>query len=442
MRDLFQSPIRRFCSGLIVAGVLAATGHADSASLALNDAVAMALRENRSLRAAHALLAEAEAGLKMAGRWSNPELSVSAANDALFNNAGERAFSIGLEQTFPVTARLSLARDAGRVDVARAHREIRNAERLLIEQVQKTYMAVLASRERVSVWGEAEQNATQALALAEQRAGSGQAPASEVALARADYLHTQREHLTAESEAESHLLALASLLGRETLTGSTLTESLPEIIEQFEPLGDDQYRVMHRPDADTLALDAERAGLDVALARAESWDGVRVGVYYIDERSNDEPAGLGDDQYLGVTLAVPLPLWSRSGPAVAEREARREGAEARREAFAFELTNELASRRQLLERLRQQAALHSEAELNQMTESEKALARGFAEGRVDVRDLTLMRNYLVEFKLARVQSLAALANALAEWQAATGAHPAVRRPYETDATMPYEEILR
>jgi cobalt-zinc-cadmium efflux system outer membrane protein len=433
--------IRRSGFGLVVAAALAATGHADSVSLTLDDAVDIALRENRSLRAAYALLKEAEAGLHMAGRWSNPDFSLSVANDTLFNDAGERAFSIGLEQTFPVTARLSLARDAGRLDVARALRKIRNVERLLIEQVQKAYISLLSARERALIWGEAAHNAAQALALAEQRAGVGQAPSSEAALARADYLRAQREYLAAESDADGHLLALASLLGHDVLAAVTLAESSMEIVEQLDAITDIHFSAVHRPDADMLEIDEKRAGVDVALARAESWEGVRIGVAYMDERSTDQPGGLGDDQYLGITLTTPLPLWSRSGPVVAEREARRGVIEARREAVALELTNEMASRRQLLARLRQQVALYGEAELDEMTKSEQSMAQWFAEGRIDVRDLTLMREYLVDFKLARVKMIAELAEALVEWQAATGTHPAVRRPYENDVTMPDQETL-
>jgi len=123
-------------------------GHAAAADLSLQGAVNTALMNNRDLAAARHVVGQAHGRLRQAGLLPNPEIEFNGYSDFVSDSEGEGEFVIGLHQWFPLTARLGLARQVARVDVAMALREVRNRERLLIAEVQKLYVRAQAARRR------------------------------------------------------------------------------------------------------------------------------------------------------------------------------------------------------------------------------------------------------------------------------------------------------
>ncbi len=393
--------------------------------LSFEGAVQNALLNNRELRAARYAVEQARGRLVQSGRWANPEIQASGMSDFAFGNKGEAAFSVRIYQIFPVTSRLALSRQIGRLDVERAQREIRNHERLLIERVQTQYIRSVAAQDRAEKWKEISQQQWEMEAAATRRIEAGQGSPSELALAASAIATAWNNQSETEIAAASDLIELKTLLGYPAEHPLRLTDTVSGIIDKLRALTGDRPKVLYRPDADLLLLEADRAELEIRLARAEAWEGIRIGVEYTNDRGVDAPEGLGTDQFLGVSISVPLPFWNSNQGTVAEKQALRNEMQGRLNALRLELGNDLAKAIQQVDRLQQRASEVQSRGVDVTRKAVEELSKGFAEGRVDLRDLLTVRSQLAELELAGNSSRADLALAYARLLSTTGTHPAV-----------------
>jgi len=74
--------------------------------LTIEQAVDIALRENRDLKAARIQVEEATGRLKQAGLFPNPSLESNFSFDYVFSNEGERNFLAGIFQPLPLSGRI------------------------------------------------------------------------------------------------------------------------------------------------------------------------------------------------------------------------------------------------------------------------------------------------------------------------------------------------
>jgi len=396
------------------------------ASLNLEGAVQSALMNNRDLRAARYAVDQARGRLVQAGRWVNPEIEASGMSDLVFGNQGEAAFTVGLYQTFPLTSRLGLARQLGRLDVERALREIRNHERLLIERVQVQYIRVVAGQAKLALWKRIEEQQAEIEEAIKKRLAAGQGSSAEGALSASTRSGAWNQFSEAETAAALDLIELKTLLGFPAEHSLRLTESLPEVIKRLRGWTGGRPKVLHRPDADLLLLEAERADLEIRLAGAEAWEGVRIGVEYTNERSVDAPEGLGTDQFLGINVSIPLPLWNSNQGTVLEKEALRGEMQARLDALRLDISNNLAAGLRQAELLKRRSAEVQSRGVESLQGYEREMRQGFDEGRVDLRDWLAVQSQLSELEVARETATAELALAYARLLAITGGHPAMK----------------
>jgi len=422
---------------LLLACLILSTGSTASADgpsaggavVTMEDAVRLALHHHPGLIAARFEIERARARLLAAGRWPNPELQFEGLSDFALTGNGEGAFSVGFYQEFPLTARLTLERIIGQLDVARALREIRNAERLLIAEVQRQCIAVAAARQRAETWRAIEGRLTELLEAAQRRIAAGQGGLAEKSLSLASLKQAWNARTAAETEARIALLDLRRLLGLRPDHPLALSDSLPEMLSSLRSLAGARPDAMRRPDAELLLLDAERARTGLDLARAEIWEGIRFGIQYTHDRGVDAPNGLGTDEFLGITISLPLPVWDRKEGAIAEQSVLRDQTAARIESLQIEMATALATELQKIDLLEARATIFLREAITPLEEAESELRAAFDQGRVEMRDLLELRARTAELHLERTSIDAALASAYAELIAITGAHPAVSRPY-------------
>lgn len=401
--------------------------------LPFDAAVQTALLNNRELRAARYALDKAKGGLMQAGQWSNPELEATGMSDFLFSNKGEAAFSVGLFQNFPLTSRLGLSRKIGRLDIERARLEIRNHERLLKERVQLQYIRVVEGETRIRHWKTIEKQQSSLVEAVKQRIAAGQASATELAMLTAAQSTAWNALGEAEIEMAIALADLKSLLGLPVQHALKLTDSLEKITTQLRSRIGDRPTVLHRPDAELLLLNTERADLEIRLAKAEAWEGIRIGVEYINDHNMDEPEGLGTDHFLGIKVSLPLPLWNNKGQVV-EKQALREEMQARVDAIQLEMANSLAATLQQIAIFNRRMAELEKHVLDPLRKVEQELKQGFEEGRLNLSDWMNVKLQLAEVELAQANALARLAEAYVRLQAVVGekiddeTHPTEKMP--------------
>ena len=395
--------------------------------ISLESTVQTALSNNRELQAARFAVSKAKGRLAQAGKWPNPELELSGMSDVVFRNEGAGAFTVGLAQTFPLTARLSLTRESARVDVLRALREIRNRERLLIAEVRATSIEILESQARAKALEDLLAASQKTSSLAEERLAAGQGSLAEKSLSLVDQRRIANELDSARLTQNLALMKLKTLLGLGANDPLELSGSLESAIQILG--APSSPKSIHRPDVDLLALEEEKAGLEIALARAEAWEGIRLGIQYTYDQNTDEPEGLGTDQFLGLAVSIPLPVWDQKKGAIEERTANRDETSARLRAAKLEIENSLASALRRVALLRSRLSAFDTQTLAPVSQSADEMTTAFETGRVDMRDLFIVREKLGQLRLERIALQSQLALALADLESTTGSHPAIRREY-------------
>ena len=120
-------------------------------TLTIDQAVDLALKENRGLAAARIQVEEARGRLKQAGLYPNPNLDSSFGFDTIFANDGERNFSAGINQPIPISGRIGAQKEVANLNVNLTLSDIANLERLLVQSVRRAFIELLAIKEQLKL---------------------------------------------------------------------------------------------------------------------------------------------------------------------------------------------------------------------------------------------------------------------------------------------------
>ena len=419
---------------LAVVGLLAIASKGAAADLSLESAVQTALMANRDLVAARFAVHKAEGRLRQAGLLPNPEIEFNGFSDFVSSTDGEGEFVVGLHQELPLTSRLSISREISRVGVAEALREVRNYERLLISRVQALYVRAQAARLRAGAAGTAKFDAAKSAELAATRLSAGQGTLAESALARVEEQRWGTVATSAATEGETLLLDLKTALGMSAGESLVLSQSLESVLQTLQSRAN-QSLTFSRPDVELALLELDRAGAETRLARASAWEGIRVGVEYMQDRGVDAPGGIDTGYFLGVKVSLPLPVWDQKKGEIQTSQATEEQRAARVRALELEVANGLAAARRRVALLDTQWRRYGSDTQPVIDGAGREMTQGFEEGRVDARDLLLVRAQSASLGVEAARILEDLALALIELEAVGGTHPAVAAPYVEETPL-------
>jgi cobalt-zinc-cadmium efflux system outer membrane protein len=421
-------------NNLAVVGLLAIASKGAAADLSLESAVQTALMGNRDLVAARFAVHKAEGRLRQAGLLPNPEIEFNGFSDFVSSTDGEGEFVVGLHQELPLTSRLSISREISRVGVAEALREVRNYERLLISRVQVLYVRAQAARLRAGAAGTAKFDAAKSAELAATRLLAGQGTLAESALARVEEQRWGTVATSAATEGETLLLDLKTALGMSAGEPLILSQSLESVLQTLQSRAN-QSLTFSRPDVELALLELDRAGAETRLAKASAWEGIRVGVEYMQDRGVDAPGGIDTGYFLGVKVSLPLPVWDQKKGEIQASQATEEQRAARVRALELEVANGLAAARRRVALLDTQWRRYGSDTQPVIDGARREMTQGFEEGRVDARDLLLVRAQSASLGVEAARIIEDLALALIELEAVGGTHPAVAAPYVEETPL-------
>jgi cobalt-zinc-cadmium efflux system outer membrane protein len=396
--------------------------------LSMEGAVQAALMGNRDLAAARFAVKKAEGRLRQAGLLPNPEIEFNGFSDFITSGDGEGEFIIGLHQVLPLTARLPLAREVSRVGVAEALREVRNHERLLIARVQELYVRTQAARRRSVAAGEAREDAAASSGLAATRLTAGQGTLAESALARVDEQRWGTVATSAATEAETLLLDLKTAAGMPAGAPLALTQTLESAVDDLRARAG-LSRATYRPDVELALLGMDRGGAETRLAQASAWEGIRVGVEYMQDRGVDAPGGIDTGHFLGVKVSLPLPVWDRKTGEIDVARATEEERTARVRALELEVGNDISAASRRVSLLEDQWRRYGRDTQPVIDDASREMVQGFEQGRVEARDLLLVRAQSTTLQVEATRIIEDLALALIDLEAAGGTHPAMAAAY-------------
>ncbi len=406
---------------VILLAAMSAAAEPLATNLTPDAAVTLALEQNRDLAAARYAIQQAQGRLKQAGLWPNPEFELSRQSDRAFANEGEYGFSTGFKQRFPITGRLSKAKAVARVDVAQAVAEVRNQERLLAGDALSLSRELLVTQEKLKANEELQTTIRRLIEVSEKRLQVAEVSAADVNLAKLELQKLTLAQAALLNQLEIAATALNRLLGREPksplqVSGVASVEFDPNKIAEIS-----RQALALRPDRQLAALGIDRAGAEIKLAKAEKWEDWTVGFDYSRERSIfSEPTRLDDtDNFIGLSVSIPLPLWNRNQGRVAEARATQQRAEAELKALELRIATEAQTTENQMRRWLGILRQYREESIKLAEENIALLQKGYADGLVNITAVIQAQQQLTELRQNSLDALGEFIRAKTEWETAT-----------------------
>ncbi len=421
MKSASSKCSRAHALSVILAGMLLALVPGLSAETLLSEqtAVTTALAQNQDLLAAKQLIAEAKGRFTQAGLLPNPELEWSYGSDRTFNNEGEYFVTSGFSQEFPVTGRLIRARDVARVDVALAEAEVKNRERLLRAEVLELYRALQVSDLQSSYLEALHKRLSDVLVVSERRFKVAEVSETDLNLERLELerLDFQREQL--KREATILRINLNAIFAQPTESALRVSPWRTPQTSSLVLAGNVDAAIERRPDRALVALRIDRASKEQRLARAERWEDWTIGFEYSrDKGVFSDPIGNKTDDFLGVSLSVPLPLWNQNEGRIAEAAAAEGRARGELLAFDNKAKAEIEGARRKVTSLLPVLERFESVSVPLAEKSVHTVQKGYVEGLLSITDVLQSQRQLIELRSAQADSILEFARALTELETA------------------------
>ncbi len=394
-----------------------------------DEAVSVALTLNTDLQAARATLGESESLLIKANMLPNPEVGVGV----LPGFAGTPGFVVDAAVLFELlrpgerSARVGVALARG--DATRA--EILAAEYRLATDVRRQLFAVLVAGHVAALFDEETALRERAVEFVRRRRAIGEANDLEVSAAELEMAELKRDRRLAVVALQSARIELNRVMGLPPGYEVRLTDSgKPLTVMLFDDPSDAQLQ--ERLSAGRLDLRAMEAMYriaeeDLRLAVSKQYPKISIGPSYQHE-------GVSQN-YIGVGVAIELPIFDRNQGEIAEKDAARERVRAEYVALLHRLTAEAFAARAKARAARLEIHNQEDEVLPLLRRSEELYRGAFEARELNVLDWIAAQQRGLRTRRAYLESLVSYRQAMLDLDAATGL-AITKRPSRADARTP------
>lgn len=389
--------------------LLAATT-AGAVTLPLDRVPAYAVAHNPQLAAAHLRIDEARGRARQAGRFTNPELETAYRQNV---RTSENSFDVAFKQKFPVTGRLRLEKAVSAAQLAAAEAEVRDAARRLAAEVRTLAVQLLALHARHALTEQQLTNSRELADFMNQRVRLGETPATDAQQVDLESAQLTAELLRLDAEQSAVTASLRPLLGAPADLAITGSLAEPEPADWRGASGE-------RPDFTAAQQQAEAAQQQAALAKAQRWDDLEIGLLAGYDRAEDAPDGLRRDTTVGLRFSLPLPFWNRNEGRIAETAAAATRAGLEADALAARVAAETTGTRAELRALAKLAVQLDAVLLPKAAQIEKELRAAYATGLVALPGVLRARDQRLQLHRQQLDALRDYHLALTRHAAATG----------------------
>lgn len=386
--------------------------------LTLDMAVGTALENNGELSAARQEMGLREASKVRAGLWPNPEIEVEFS----YAGASENSVLAGVSQEFITGGKLRKGVAAVEKEIAAYSHELEDTERRLKEEVKQAYWEAVFAEKVLELADRTIELNQYLVRVAEERVREGDIPELELALAKVEFGRAEERKLAAQSALSEARTRLFTLMG--VPDEDAKLQDPPLAVPVCPPEEMKAAALENRPDIKALAMAAEKAEADIEVARAESWPNVTASLFYERENSAIESgsAELKDrDNFIGLRLSVPIPLFDRNQGGVMEARTNKGAAVTRREFLEGKVKKEvdLACKRLVL--AKNTMDVFSEKLLPQAGENLRLMQEAYTLGEVGILNIIEEQRKFVELNEKYIDSRRDEAIAVAALESAIGA---------------------
>jgi cobalt-zinc-cadmium efflux system outer membrane protein len=383
-------------------------------TLSLDDINDRVRRHNPQLAAARLRIEEARGRLDNAGRLTNPNLDFDFAQNV---RMPERGFRVEFTQRFPLTGRLHLERAVSRAELAAAEAEVRDVERKLVADARALAVRLLALRHQRALRVKQIANSRELADFVTKRVETGEASLIDAAQVQLERGQLDTALLLLDSERGAILGELRPLLGFLAPEPAEVTGELPM------PGGIPKSAVEpeRRGDYQAAQSGAEAAQENAALAKANRWADIGVGLTAEYARFEDAPDGLQRDTMLGLKFSLPLPLWNANEGRIREANATAKRAEKEVAALDLQIRGEVAGARAEMAALTKAVASIADDLIPQSQRIEEQLRTSYAIGQTAFIEVIRSRGRRFDLEVQLVAALRDYHLARTRYLAATGA---------------------
>lgn len=284
--------------------------------LSVDDAVQLALFNNRGLQAGFYDLGISEADLVQAGRLPNPHFSMLRASQSV---DGVREYKIEQALTFNIFALITmpLAVEVEQRNFEQTQRMVALEVARLASETRQAYFTAVASNETVRYLRQVKQAADAGAELARQMALVGNFSKLRQAREQVFYADATLNLARAEHTRRSAHERLARLIGIPSRHGFRLPERLPDLppaVDELPPI--EQTALVHRLDLQAIQLETQALAKNLGLTKATRFINViEFGPARVLE-------GTKDSGYKkGYEISFELPIFDWGSTKVAKAEA-------------------------------------------------------------------------------------------------------------------------
>ncbi len=386
-----------------------------SQSLDLSEALALARKNSPLLEAATARIAEAQGDLTQASLLliDNPELQVAAGPRFLSEPGGgsELDAEVGLAQRFEIGGQRRHRMARAEALAVASEAQSNDSQRVVAHAVASVFYEAMGAAETLQLTEDNAALAENLYDIATSRVSAGAAAPLEENTARIRRAEATRQLVQAETLLRTAKLRLATTLGIDLTTQLQLKGALPESAT-LPPLSE----LLALASANHPQLLASRATVEAeqsaaALARAEAWPDVSLGVAYARDEGDDIVMG-------GLTFEVPVFNRNQGERARANAASRRAAAAARSERLEVE-SQVRQSYAEYEAATRSVAAFDADVLLSHR-ENLKLIEAMFRAGKIQYVDVVLLQRELIEGRLGYLEARLELARAEVATRAAAG----------------------
>lgn len=293
-----------------------------------------------SLKAARLLVEEARGRQLGAGRLANPSLSYDLQNQSAVS---PQTGVFAINQSFPLTRRLSLEKKLTAQQVAAAELEVQDVERRLVLEAASQAVRWMFLARQMELRLQQMELARRLAEFARGRAEAGEVSPLDAKQIEIDAQRLRMESRLLEAESVSVLGRLKPLLGLEPDAALSITGDLPAV----------ELPAMHswrnRPDFLLAQSRAEAARIGWEIAHAGRLQDVSAGIFGAHEMQDVTSTRRERTGFAGFRISIPLPFWNRNQGAIAEAAASAERARLEAEALAMQIHGEAATARREME---------------------------------------------------------------------------------------------
>ncbi len=391
-----------------------ATLLAAGVSLSLDDISPRVRQNNLQLAAARLRIEEAHGRLDSAGRLANPELGFDYSQNV---RTPEHGFRLEFVQRFPLTGRLRLEKAVSRAQLAAAEAEVRDVERKLVAEAQSLAVTLVALRQQRALRVKQIASSRELGEFMVRRVQTGEASVVDVAQLELERGQLSTALLQLDGERAVLVGQLRPLLGMQTAEPVEIAGTLSAPGGLPSP----KVNPERRGDFQAAQRNTDAARESTALAQANKWADIGVGLTAEHTRAEDAPDGLQRDTMVGLKFTLPLPIWNANEGRIREAKAAAKRAEKEADALALQIRSEVAGAREEMAALAKAVTSLADELIPHSQRIEEQLRTSYGIGQTAFIEVVRARNRRFDLEAQLVAALRDFHLARTRYLAATGA---------------------